>query len=204
MSIPAYRLLARIKNNRLWRSIEINFGPQPTQRAAADVLHVRYATLVSLLSMKYWPGCGEKRVVCSRCREGWHAIAWILADKLRETPEYLFAPELYGRAPIVPLLSLEFDRPALEATGVLGLNPAPDSFIEEEELQHGLARALASLSPREQTVLKLHFGFDGPPQTLDSVGEQFRVSPSRIQQIEAKALRKLRHPVRIKRLTAYR
>jgi excisionase family DNA binding protein len=61
--------------------------------------------------------------------------------------------------------------------------------------------ALASLTEREQAILELRFGLlGGPPQTLKSIGISFRVTRERIRQIEAKALRKLRHPSRSRAL----
>ena len=60
---------------------------------------------------------------------------------------------------------------------------------------------LDSLTPREEKVLRLRFGLeDGRPRTLEEVGKEFNVTRERIRQIEAKALRKLRHPSRSKRL----
>ena len=63
---------------------------------------------------------------------------------------------------------------------------------------------LLTLTEREQKVLKLRFGLDdGRPRTLEEVGRQFNVTRERIRQIEAKALRKLRHPSRSKKLKDY-
>ena len=60
---------------------------------------------------------------------------------------------------------------------------------------------LSTLTPREEQVLKLRFGIaDGRTRTLEEVGKQFHVTRERIRQIEAKALRKLRHPSRSKKL----
>ena len=60
---------------------------------------------------------------------------------------------------------------------------------------------LKTLTPREEKVLKLRFGLeDGNPKTLEEVGKEFNVTRERIRQIEAKALRKLRHPTRSKKL----
>ena len=64
-----------------------------------------------------------------------------------------------------------------------------------------LKEALDTLHPREQQVLKLRFGLeDGQVRTLEEVGREFNVTRERIRQIESKALRKLRHPSRSKRL----
>jgi RNA polymerase primary sigma factor len=68
-------------------------------------------------------------------------------------------------------------------------------------LKEQLVEVLSTLTPREEMVLKLRFGIeDGRTRTLEEVGKQFHVTRERIRQIEAKALRKLRHPSRSKKL----
>ena len=71
-------------------------------------------------------------------------------------------------------------------------------------LKEQLAEVLKTLTPREEKVLRLRFGLeDGRQRTLEEVGQQFNVTRERIRQIEAKALRKLRHPSRSKKLKDY-
>ena len=71
-------------------------------------------------------------------------------------------------------------------------------------LHEQLMEVLDTLTEREQRVLRLRFGLDdGRPRTLEEVGRQFQVTRERIRQIEAKALRKLRHPSRSKKLKDY-
>ena len=68
-------------------------------------------------------------------------------------------------------------------------------------LKEQLLEVLGTLTPREEKVLKLRFGIeDGRARTLEEVGKEFNVTRERIRQIEAKALRKLRHPSRSKKL----
>mgnify|MGYP000905336306 FL=1 len=68
-------------------------------------------------------------------------------------------------------------------------------------LREQLIEVLDTLTPREQKVLRLRFGLDdGRARTLEEVGKEFDVTRERIRQIEAKALRKLRHPSRSKKL----
>jgi RNA polymerase primary sigma factor len=68
-------------------------------------------------------------------------------------------------------------------------------------LKEQLEDVLETLTPREEKVLRLRFGLDdGKPRTLEEVGQVFGVTRERIRQIEAKALRKLRHPSRSKKL----
>lgn len=91
-----------------------------------------------------------------------------------------------------------------------------EDFIQDEEagipvdeagrqlLRRELMSVLKSLTPREERVITLRFGLDdGRPCTLEELGKEFNVTRERIRQIEAKALRKLRHPSRAKRLRDY-
>ena len=80
----------------------------------------------------------------------------------------------------------------------------PETAVEGSALQHDLHRALESLTDRERTVIELRFGLaDGKERTLEEVGSEFNVTRERIRQIEAKALRKLRHPTRSRILREY-
>ena len=82
--------------------------------------------------------------------------------------------------------------------------PAPDSMATYAMLKKQLNEVLSTLTPREEKVLRLRFGLDdGKTRTLEDVGKEFNVTRERIRQIEAKALRKLRHPSRSKRLKDY-
>ena len=76
-----------------------------------------------------------------------------------------------------------------------------DEAASQTLLKEQLADVLKTLTPREEKVLRLRFGLeDGRPRTLEEVGKEFNVTRERIRQIEAKALRKLRHPSRSKKL----
>ncbi len=78
---------------------------------------------------------------------------------------------------------------------------APQDFAEAGMLKEQLASVLNTLTPREEMVIRLRYGLDDAhPRTLEDVGKEFGVTRERIRQIEAKALRKLRHPNRAKRL----
>jgi len=82
--------------------------------------------------------------------------------------------------------------------------PAPAEAAAYSLLKEQLEDVLGSLNEREQKVLKLRFGLeDGRARTLEEVGKEFDVTRERIRQIEAKALRKLRHPSRSKKLKDY-
>jgi RNA polymerase primary sigma factor len=80
----------------------------------------------------------------------------------------------------------------------------PADAASKQLLKEQIDSVLGSLSPREQRVLQLRFGLeDGRSRTLEEVGKEFNVTRERIRQIEAKALRKLRHPSRSRRLKDY-
>ncbi len=82
--------------------------------------------------------------------------------------------------------------------------PAPSDAVSQTMLREQLIEVLHTLTPREEQVLILRFGLkDGKMRTLEEVGEEFHITRERIRQIEAKALRKLRHPSRSKRLKDY-
>ncbi len=83
-------------------------------------------------------------------------------------------------------------------------SPAPEEAVSYTVLREQIIEVLHTLTPREEEVLKLRFGLkDGKTRTLEEVGEVFGITRERIRQIEAKALRKLRHPSRSKRLKDY-
>lgn len=80
-------------------------------------------------------------------------------------------------------------------------SPAPADAASQTLLREQLNDVLNTLTPREAQVLRLRFGLeDGQTRTLEEVGRQFNITRERIRQIEAKALRKIRHPSRSKRL----
>ncbi|MBR6700645.1 MAG: RNA polymerase sigma factor RpoD [Firmicutes bacterium] len=137
----------------------------------------------------------------------------------------------YGREPTPEEIAIEMDMPEEKVREILKIAQEPVSLetpIGEEEdshlgdfipdddvpapaeaaafsmLKEQLMEVLDTLTEREQKVLKLRFGLeDGRARTLEEVGKQFDVTRERIRQIEAKALRKLRHPSRSKKLKDY-
>jgi RNA polymerase primary sigma factor len=81
---------------------------------------------------------------------------------------------------------------------------APDDTASKQLLKEEIVKIMSELNPREQRVLVLRFGLeDGRSRTLEEVGREFNVTRERIRQIEAKAIRKLRHPSRSRRLRDY-
>ena len=85
-------------------------------------------------------------------------------------------------------------------------SPSPSDAVAKTILREIIERELRTLTPREELVIKLRFGLgteDGNPKTLEEVGKEFDITRERIRQIEAKALRKLRHPQRTRHLRGF-
>ena len=81
---------------------------------------------------------------------------------------------------------------------------SPAEAVINVNLKDQTAQVLRTLTPREEKVIKMRFGLeDGSEHTLEEVGQSFAVTRERIRQIEAKALRKLRHPSRSKQLKSF-
>ncbi len=80
----------------------------------------------------------------------------------------------------------------------------PSEVTSYSLLKEKLADVLATLTERERAILEMRFGLlDGYERTLEEIGKQYKVTRERIRQIEAKALRKLRHPTRVRHLQGF-
>lgn len=179
-----YRIVAKIKNNRLWRAILDMFPAVQTAADASRALGVYQSVLGVLLNMRYWPYTE---------RAGWTRTAMAIADRLAYPPEYLFDPQLYGRPPL-PCVEIEIGPKELQTIGLLSLPPSPDEVVENHRVKAVLESALMKLTPRESDVLRRRYGlWDGTPVSVKDVAIDLDLSRSRIAQIEAKALRKLRN-----------
>jgi RNA polymerase primary sigma factor len=123
-----------------------------------------------------------------------------------------FLVQVLGREPTPEELSEKMDLPVDKVRMVLKIakepisleTPVPQDAILSNNLADTAARVLATLSPREEQVLKMRFGIgERANHTLEEVGQDFEVTRERIRQIEAKALRKLRHPSRSRLLKGF-
>ena len=81
---------------------------------------------------------------------------------------------------------------------------SPEQYAYREQLKESLREVLSTLTEREENVIRMRFGLDnGQPMTLEEVGQKCGVTRERIRQIEAKAIRKLKHPTRLNKLASY-
>lgn len=136
---------------------------------------------------------------------GWRKPVLMLSNYFGVEPEEIFPPDLWylkGTAPILREVGLE--DLALNNPEFLPALPRPEDHVIELELRKNINDVLSTLTPREQVVLKRRFGIgDESPQTLETVATEFKVGRERIRAIEAKALRKLRHPARAYKLKVF-
>ena len=144
-------------------------------------------------------------------------MAWCIQEFGREaTPEEIADEMQLSVERVKAILKMAQQPISMQATVGDSDDACFGDFIEDKNtenpsemtsfslLKDKLSDVLASLSERERKVLELRFGLgDGYSRTLEEVGRQFRVTRERIRQIEAKALRKLRHPSRSHRLRAF-
>lgn len=190
------RIEARFRNNVLWHAIHDVFPSVAAFCRAQGFRQDMVGTYLNLRRRPFGP-------------EGWHPTAQRLADWAGLECEALFPPILYttpalhqrriAEVPALRLVALSAARavPALEAS-------CEEVLAHQELVDELIPAALNTLTVREEQVLRLRFGFDGEdPHTLEAIGAKLGVGKARALQIEAKALRKLRHPSRNRPLRAY-
>lgn len=186
----------RVRNNRL-----------KERREALGMTQAEFATAagVSVCAYQQLEGLRRSPQVHGDACWRWREIALQLARFHCVGPEELFPPAVLAvETPVAsrrvngddlfPLLTAHQER----------LLEGPDVEYEMAELREQLQHALAGLRPREAEVLRLRFGLDdGEGRTLDQVGATLEVGPERVRQIEARALRRLRHPSRARLLREF-
>lgn len=186
-----FRVEAKLRNNRLVRAREL--CGYANAKAAAAASGVSYSIWIHYEALQATPW---------RKRAGvWRSTALAIAKFLRQLPEDLW-PEVIER--------VEATRASFEVgSASVALLPAPvdpEQVVGQLQLMERARELLTHLTPREEFVLRKRFGIDTRDQTdftLEEIGDELNVGPERIRQIEAKALRKLRHPSRAKLLYAW-
>lgn len=185
------RIELRTRNNLLWHVI---FDSHASVSEFCQIHHLDQSHVGGLLNLKASPydrRSGQRR-----------PIALKLADIALMEFEQLFPVSLYNNAVphhlVAEVSSQKFM--TLNAAKHLALPATQVDEVLASEAQIAIDSALQSLSPRQELVLRKRFGFDGEEESLDQISQELGVSRERVRQIEAKALRKLRHPDQSRRL----
>jgi len=128
-----------------------------------------------------------------------------IAAVIGVSPEEIRSLRMVGRHPVSLHEPLGWDgERALEEFLGDRSHAAPGQTVDNHLLRERIGEVLRSLAPREREVIELRFGLkDGHPRTLDEVAKVYGITRERIRQIEAKALRKMRHPTRIRQLHGF-
>jgi len=178
-------------NNLLRRKIKERYGDIPIYKFA-ELVGINSTTLSNMLHFHVNPLRRRKLFE-------WIPTAQRIADCLDCDPGDIFPPEFCQARKSTFELELDsrqyisWSAPEMiaETTG-----ETPEDSYNLKEIIASLPDVLSTLTPREQTVLRFRFGFDGEQLTLEETAKRVHVTKERIRQIEAKALRKLRHPRR--------
>jgi len=182
--VKPYKIVARIKNNRLWQAILALYPEVKNQSHAATILKTTPSVFGLLLNMKWWPA----RLIHDEIR--WAPIAERISKALAYEPEYLFDPIYYGVKTVEApkLVELEVGMAEIDKLTYLGLPPPVEDVIDAMDLHTHVEKALETLTPREEQVVRDRQN----GETYEEIGERMCVVRERVRQIEAKAIRKLR------------
>lgn len=187
------RLEIKVRNNLILTKVEeagITGIAELAEKMNAAGLRVHKTQLYKLVSMKS----------AARGKDDeWIPVVHRLAEFFKCLPEDLFSePQQYGK------LEKNVAKAEVTYAEVRQLTArdhgeiTPEMQLQARQLRTAVSRALQTLTPREERVIRLRFGFEGDELTLEEVGEKIGVTRERIRGIEAKALRKLKVPCRSK------
>jgi RNA polymerase sigma factor (sigma-70 family) len=199
------RIELKFKNKRLFDVVEQHGGA----KAFAQFAGVSYGQVLELLSMRRSPKtlrCVENKqygnkVVLLVWRSAAEKIATAAGFTAEEMfPEHLYPPLGIKRAALAAFTLNSTDILSLSEVNRPLMTAGPEQAILRGEVSQLIKEVLATLRPREEDVIRKRFGLDGPKMSCNEVSLVWKITPARVQQIEAKALRKLRHPKRAKLL----
>ncbi len=192
------RLELRIKNSMLVNARE-HLGL--TQREAAEKIGISPTSLSVFETMRKYPSPESQKKICDFYRdEG----AFLLEEDV--FPEELQAlkvrPTKYIKETLIPKQKL-LEISDISPDSLPSTEPGPEETYELKLLQETTRRAMGTLTPREERILRMRFGIGEREHTLGETGYEFDVEKERIRQIETNALRKLRHPTRSRKLKPF-
>jgi RNA polymerase sigma factor (sigma-70 family) len=188
-----YRIEVKVKNNKLLEKIEE--AGYETVTAFCKAAGLRPTTVGRFINMKQAP--------IDKLRGTYAANFMKMVDFLRCMPEDIFPKAQMQEAMKVNKVTTKADIGDVQSltTSLRTLALPPEDKMIFEEARAAIQRAMETLTPREQRVLMLRFGFhDGIERTKAEIAEEFGVSRTYIDHIEQKALRKMRNPHRSKEI----
>lgn len=180
-----YRVTVRIRNNNILKLIEDKGLPQ---YKVASEIGISYVTLIRYINMAESP-----LDVKNSIKESAQKICSYFGKSL---------DEVWSLEQLTPIESntRELEYSYHELTRLENVSD-PILSLENDQLKENIDFTLdTKLRPVESKILKLRFGFEGDPLSLAQVGDMLGVSRERVRQIEAKAIRKLKHPTRLNRV----
>jgi RNA polymerase sigma factor (sigma-70 family) len=196
-NVKDYRIELKVKNNLLYTAIkDAGFD---TVRAFSIASKISYQGICRLISMKDNPVVKTKEI-----NRPFNDLVYKICNALRKFPEELFAQchiDYEGKSSVVAEVDAREVDAYLEMTRRLSLED--NSFDKEvfaDQTRGLLSEQLETLTPREKKIIEARFGMDKEAVTLEDVAKHFNITRERVRQIEAKALRKLRHPSRSEHL----
>lgn len=197
--IKPLRVELRVRNNVMIRlREEMGFTSASAFCKAAKINYEQYNALENMRSSPIYPDTERRRKLGY---VGWTSVAREIAAFHGVDLATLW-PDAVLRMRKVFSVG-EFDENDIRSLGssVRALQESPEEAVEVVQLQSRVRRVLSTLTPREEKVIRMRFGIGEPSdRTLEEIGEKFHVTRERTRMIEAKALRKLRHPARSKML----
>jgi len=169
------------------------------QADLANASGIGAATISQIETLRYFPKRNQAERIAEVLGQTIESLfpEWLKEFKLKELPKAIedrciSLEEAIKRHLIAPELLLETN---------IGWGETPEDIEKRVGLGRLIPEVLETLTPRERKVIELRFGLDdGGSRTLAEVGGEFNITRDRIRQIEAKALRKLRHPIRSRKL----
>ena len=188
-----YRIEVKVKNNKLLQKIE-----EAGYATVADFCKAAnfQQTVVGLF-------VNMKRAPINKLTGEYSQSFMKIVDFLRCMPEDVFPKAQMQEAMKINKITTKVDISDVQSltTSLRSIALPPEQKMIFQEARASIQRAMETLTPREQRVLMLRFGFyDGKEHTLDEIGKEFNVSKDRIRQIEQKAIRKMKAPNRSKEL----
>jgi RNA polymerase sigma factor (sigma-70 family) len=189
------RVEVRVRNNLILRAMEqrgIKSVNELAKQMKAKGYSASQSILTNLVAMKQLP---------EKLNEGWRRPVQELAEFLQCLPEDLFSRR--QRKVQLDRNRFEAETTFVQAMALSEAAPSPGAEVDRKQFQQVLNKVLSQLTAREERVLRLRFGFDGEPQTLEEIAKQFGVTKERIRGLEHHAIRKLHHISRARHLMPF-